>query len=28
MLRACALQDKLGRDKRLPYEKFSYNNNY
>jgi hypothetical protein len=28
MLRACALKDKLGWDKRLPYAKFSYNNNY
>jgi hypothetical protein len=28
MLRACALQDKLGWDKRLPYEEFSYNNSY
>jgi transposase InsO family protein len=28
MLRACALQDKLGWDKRLPYTEFSYNNNY
>jgi hypothetical protein len=28
MLRACALQDKLGWDKRLPYAEFSYNNNY
>jgi transposase InsO family protein len=28
MLRACALQDKLGRDKRLPYAEFSYNNSY
>jgi hypothetical protein len=28
MLRACALQDKIGWDKRLPYAKFSYNNNY
>jgi hypothetical protein len=28
MLRACALQDKLGWDKRLPYVEFSYNNNY
>jgi hypothetical protein len=28
MLRACALQDKLGWDKRLPYAKFSYNNSY
>jgi transposase InsO family protein len=26
MLRACALQDKLGWDKRLPYAEFSYNN--
>jgi hypothetical protein len=28
MLRACALQDKLGWDKRLPYAEFSYNNCY
>jgi hypothetical protein len=28
MLRACALQDKLGWDRRLPYAEFSYNNNY
>jgi hypothetical protein len=28
MLRACALQDKLGWEKRLPYVEFSYNNNY
>jgi hypothetical protein len=28
MLRACALQDKLGWDKRLPYVEFSYNNSY
>jgi hypothetical protein len=28
MLRACALQDKLGWNKRLPYAEFSYNNNY
>jgi hypothetical protein len=28
MLRACALQDKLGWDKRLPYAEFSYNNSY
>jgi hypothetical protein len=28
MLRACALQDQLGWDKRLPYAEFSYNNNY
>jgi transposase InsO family protein len=28
MLRACALQDKLGLDKRLPYAEFSYNNSY
>jgi hypothetical protein len=28
MLRACALQDKLGWDKRLPYAGFSYNNSY
>jgi hypothetical protein len=28
MLRAYALQDKLGWDKRLPYAKFSYNNSY
>jgi hypothetical protein len=27
-LRACALQDKLGWDKRLPYAEFSYNNSY
>jgi hypothetical protein len=26
MLRACALQDKLGWDKRLPYAEFFYNN--
>jgi hypothetical protein len=26
MLRACALQDKLGWDKRIPYAEFSYNN--
>jgi hypothetical protein len=25
-LRACALQDKSGWDKRLPYAEFSYNN--
>jgi hypothetical protein len=28
MVRASALQDKLGWDKRLPYAKFSYNNSY
>jgi hypothetical protein len=28
MLRACALQDKIGWDKRLPYTKFSYNKSY
>jgi hypothetical protein len=28
MLRACALQDKLGWDKRLSYAEFSYNNSY
>jgi hypothetical protein len=28
MLRACALQDQSGCDKRLPYAKFSYNNSY
>jgi hypothetical protein len=28
MLRACALQDKSGWHKRLPYAKFSYNNSY
>jgi hypothetical protein len=28
MLRACALQDKMGWDKRLPYAEFSYNNSY
>jgi hypothetical protein len=28
MLRVCALQDKLGWDKRLPYAEFSYNNSY
>jgi hypothetical protein len=28
MLRACALQDKFGWDKRLPYAEFSYNNSY
>jgi hypothetical protein len=28
MLSACALQDMLGWDKRLPYAEFSYNNNY
>jgi hypothetical protein len=28
MLRACALQDQLGWDKRLLYAEFSYNNNY
>jgi transposase InsO family protein len=28
MLRACALQDQLGWDKRLPYVEFSYNNSY
>jgi hypothetical protein len=28
MLRACALQDKLGWDKRLMYAEFSYNNSY
>jgi hypothetical protein len=28
MLRACALKDKIGWDKRLPYAEFSYNNNY
>jgi hypothetical protein len=27
-LRACALQDKSGWDKRLPYAEFSYNNSY
>jgi hypothetical protein len=25
---ACALQDKIGWDKRLPYAEFSYNNSY
>jgi transposase InsO family protein len=28
MLRACALQDKSGWDKRLPYVEFSYNNSH
>jgi hypothetical protein len=28
MLRACALQEKLGWDKRLPYAEFSYNDRY
>jgi transposase InsO family protein len=28
MLRACAFQDKLGWDKRLPNAEFSYNNSY
>jgi hypothetical protein len=28
MLRACALQDKISWDKRLPYAEFSYNNSY
>lgn len=28
MLRACALQGKLGEDKKLPYAEFSYNNSY
>jgi hypothetical protein len=28
MLRACALQDKIGWDKRLLYAEFSYNNRY
>jgi hypothetical protein len=28
MLRACALQDKIGWDQRLPYVEFSYNNIY
>jgi hypothetical protein len=28
MLRACALQDQSGWDKRLPYARFSYNNSY
>jgi hypothetical protein len=28
MLRACALQDKIGWDNRLPYAEFSYNNSY
>jgi hypothetical protein len=28
ILRACALQDKLGWDKTLPYAEFSYNNSY
>jgi hypothetical protein len=28
MLRACALQDQPGWDKRLPYAEFSYNNSY
>jgi hypothetical protein len=28
MLRTCALQEKLGWDKRLPYAEFSYNNSY
>jgi transposase InsO family protein len=28
MLRACALQDKLCWDKRLPYVEFTYNNSY
>jgi hypothetical protein len=28
MLRVCALQDKLGWDKWLPYAEFSYNNSY
>jgi hypothetical protein len=28
MLRACALEDQCGWDKRLPYAEFSYNNSY
>jgi hypothetical protein len=28
MLRACALQDQSGWDKKLPYAEFSYNNSY
>ena len=28
MLRACALQDKIGWDKRLPYAEFFFNNSY
>jgi hypothetical protein len=28
LLRACALQDQFGWDKRLPYAEFSYNNSY
>jgi hypothetical protein len=28
MLRSCALQDKSGWDKKLPYAEFSYNNSY
>jgi hypothetical protein len=28
MLRVCALQDKSGWDKKLPYAEFSYNNSY
>jgi hypothetical protein len=28
MLRACALQDQLGCDKRLPFVEVSYNNSY
>jgi hypothetical protein len=28
VLRACALQDQSGWDKRLPYAEFSYNNSY
>jgi transposase InsO family protein len=28
ILRACALQDKSGWDRRLPYAEFSYNNSY
>jgi hypothetical protein len=28
MLRACALQDQSGWDKRLSYAEFSYNNSY
>jgi hypothetical protein len=28
MFRAGAFQDKIGWDKRLPYEEFSYNNSY
>jgi hypothetical protein len=28
MLRACALHDQSGWDKRLPYAEFSYNNSY